>query len=291
MLAAPPHGADELMADSASDSRTGECTLSDGRTVAYTTSGDPDGLPVFVHHGSPGSRLFGSLVTDSAKAAGCRLVIPDRPGYGCSSPPPDGWTWSDWPADLDAVRRAESIDRAAHMGFSGGGPFAIATAAADWTTRIALVSTVVPPAENGLATVSKIPYGLRALFRLSSALASVSGPDRIVAQYTDRAVPDPVTQAVGADFHEALRQGTNAVARECRRFARESLDADGVDSPLRWWHGTADTNAAIEPVRTLADEVGADVVESDTDHLGVLLDQQRDIFEWLTADRRVSESG
>jgi hypothetical protein len=31
--------------------------LNDGRTVGYATWGDPDGRPVFIGHGTPGSRL------------------------------------------------------------------------------------------------------------------------------------------------------------------------------------------------------------------------------------------
>ncbi|MBE9534002.1 MAG: hypothetical protein IMF03_03310, partial [Proteobacteria bacterium] len=33
--------------------------LSDGRTLAYSDSGDPEGRPVFYFHGGPGSRLDG----------------------------------------------------------------------------------------------------------------------------------------------------------------------------------------------------------------------------------------
>ncbi len=31
--------------------------LDDGRTVGYATWGDPEGTPVFIGHGTPGSRL------------------------------------------------------------------------------------------------------------------------------------------------------------------------------------------------------------------------------------------
>jgi pimeloyl-ACP methyl ester carboxylesterase len=31
--------------------------LTNGRTIAYATWGDPEGTPVFIGHGTPGSRL------------------------------------------------------------------------------------------------------------------------------------------------------------------------------------------------------------------------------------------
>ena len=77
------------MSPEPADLSTDACTLSDGRTLSYATGGDPDGFPVVVHHGTPGSRLFGALLSEPAIEAGVRLLVPDRPGYGRSSPPPN----------------------------------------------------------------------------------------------------------------------------------------------------------------------------------------------------------
>jgi pimeloyl-ACP methyl ester carboxylesterase len=101
----------------------------DGRRLAYATYGDPDGRPVLVHHGSPGSRLVGQLLDGAARERGLRLVAPDRPGFGRSTHDPDR-TIPDWPGDAAAVLDALGIERASVVGFSGGGPFALAVAAA-----------------------------------------------------------------------------------------------------------------------------------------------------------------
>lgn len=273
----------EIIASQNPSLRTYTCSLSDGRTLAYTRSGPAGGLPVVAHHGTPGSRLFIALLSEVAASTGVQLIVPDRPGYGHSSPPPRGWTWWNWQDDLTQLLAAESIDRAAILGFSGGGPFALAAANSDWASRLALVSTVLPPTENTLTTLSKIPFALRGLFGLSNVLALIIGPEAIVKQYTDRSVSETMALAVADDFHEALRQGAKAVARETRLFANCPVEPE-LDLPIRSWHGTNDENTPLPPIRAFMDDTRGTLVTSDTDHLGTLLGHQRDVFAWLSTE-------
>jgi pimeloyl-ACP methyl ester carboxylesterase len=103
-------------------------TLADGRTLAYTDIGAPDGPVVLYFHGAPGSRL--ELVGQSEEflTAGVRVITPDRPGYGGSSPSP-GRTTADWAADVVELVDHLGIERFAVMGLSSGGPYTIACAA------------------------------------------------------------------------------------------------------------------------------------------------------------------
>lgn len=255
--------------------------LADGRTLTYTCSGAADGFPVVAHHGTPGSRLFAALLSDVAAAEGVRLIVPDRPGYGRSSSPPSGWTWWDWQSDLTELLDSMSISRAALLGFSGGGPFALTAATSEWASRLGLVSTVVPPAETGLPKLSKIPLAVRLLFRVSSAIAAVAGPRAVVKQYTDRPVSDAIAHVVAEDFHEAFRQDTRAVTRENRSFATSMLDPKQVSTPIHAWHGTRDENTPLAPVRTLMNAIDGPLVTAETDHLGTLLDHSVDVLRWL----------
>ncbi len=103
--------------------------MSDGRTLAYGQIGERDGTPVFVLHGTPGSRLSGRH-PDPARvaAAGLRLITYDRPGYGRSSRHP-GRTVVDCVADIAGIADVLGIERFVVTGGSGGGPHALAAAA------------------------------------------------------------------------------------------------------------------------------------------------------------------
>jgi pimeloyl-ACP methyl ester carboxylesterase len=256
---------------------TETCTLADGRTLAYAVAGDASGTPVVAHHGTPGSRLFASLLADAAAERGVRLLVPDRPGYGRSSPPPDDWHRRDVAALLDA----ESVERCGVLGFSGGGPYALAAAASDRVARVGLVGTVVPPADVAVVRLSRIPLAVRALFRLAGACASVAGPDAVVGQYADRSVSPAVSRAVADDFREALRQGAKAVARENRSFAGGWTGIERASGPVRAWHGTRDENAPLSDVRDFASRNDVSLTVTETDHLATLLDRRGEALRWL----------
>ena len=59
---------------------------SDGRTVEVLTGGDPDGFALLFHGGSPSAAAEYSLIDDTARSLGLRLVTYSRPGYGDSTP-------------------------------------------------------------------------------------------------------------------------------------------------------------------------------------------------------------
>jgi pimeloyl-ACP methyl ester carboxylesterase len=103
-------------------------TTGDGRVLAVQEAGDPAGLPVVVHYGTPMSRqLYGPHAADAARR-GLRLISYDRPGYGGSTPQP-GRIVADCAADVLAVCESLGLSRIAVWGISGGGPHALATAA------------------------------------------------------------------------------------------------------------------------------------------------------------------
>lgn len=102
---------------------------SDGLTLAYEQLGDPTGTPVFVLHGTPGSRLSGRHPEpERVRDAGLRIITYDRPGYGRSTRRP-GRTVVDCVADVAAIADALGIEQFAVTGTSGGGPHALAAAA------------------------------------------------------------------------------------------------------------------------------------------------------------------
>jgi pimeloyl-ACP methyl ester carboxylesterase len=122
-----------------------EVDTPDGRTLRVHEAGDPAGLPVVYHHGSPGSGLLYGPWIEDAEARGIRLLGYDRPGYGRSTPKP-GRSVADAAADVIAVADALGLGRFASWGFSGGGPHALACAALrpDRCLAVASLASVAP---------------------------------------------------------------------------------------------------------------------------------------------------
>jgi pimeloyl-ACP methyl ester carboxylesterase len=126
-------------------------TTADGRTLTVREGGDPAGVPMLAHAGTPGSSLLYPPHLRAAEAAGVRLFSYDRPGYGGSTRMP-GRNVADCAADVAAVCDALEIGRFCVWGISGGGPHALATAALlpDRVAAAAVIASVAPFDAEGL---------------------------------------------------------------------------------------------------------------------------------------------
>ncbi len=102
-------------------------TLADGRTLAFEDYGDPEGRPVVFTHGFGDSRLIRNPDDALTRSLGVRVIAPDQPGVGGSSPK-RGRRMVDWGADVEELVDHLGIDGFAVAGHSGGGPHALAIA-------------------------------------------------------------------------------------------------------------------------------------------------------------------
>lgn len=116
-----------------------------GRILHVHEAGDPGGVPVIVHHGTPSAGVLPTSWHLAARADGVRLVGVDRPGYGGSDRHP-GRTVADVVPDTVAVADALGIGRFRTFGVSGGGPHVLACAALlpDRVIAAACMSGVAP---------------------------------------------------------------------------------------------------------------------------------------------------
>ncbi|WP_371163449.1 alpha/beta fold hydrolase [Halorubrum miltondacostae] len=258
----------------------------DGRRIAYATYGDPGGDPVVFFHGMPGSRRLGAVLEPAARANDVRVIAPDRPGYGRSSPRPDR-TVGDAAASVRPVLDDLGVERASLVAFSGGAPYAISTAASlgDRVTGVDVVAGATPPSFgddtpavqrllSGLAAAT--PSVLGALFRGQAWVASRADPSFVVTQYAADAdaVPDEAATVVKADFLAAFERHRSGAVTEFRDAANDwGIDLDAVDAPVRLWHGTDDANVPIAGAERLAEALPTAELRvlDGADHLGTLL--------------------
>src|SRR5262245_46032400 len=98
-----------------------------GAKLRVREAGAADGEPVIHFHGTPGSRLEMAWADEVAGAAGVRLIAFDRPGYGASARAP--FSLRSVAGMALQVADQMGLERFRTTGWSGGGPFALATAA------------------------------------------------------------------------------------------------------------------------------------------------------------------
>ncbi len=261
--------------------------LADGRALAYETAGAPDGRPVVLFHGAPGSRLF-SPDPAATVAAGVRLVTFDRPGYGRSDPLVDRRV-ADSAPDVTALLDHLDIERASLVGWSGGGPFAVATAhhAADRVDRLALVSAPGP--------LDEVPGGWDALgdYRRPTAEMARREPHRSVRAIARHMTPflaDPPSflgRGRGPDgevlrgpaypmlveqVHEALRQGAEGIAADLVAIWLDwGFRLAAVTTPTTVFEGVHDRHNHEDAQCYASCIPGAElVVWDDAGHLGIV---------------------
>jgi pimeloyl-ACP methyl ester carboxylesterase len=121
------------------------------RDLCLEMGGDPLGVPILVHGGTPNSRhLYGPWVADAGEK-GIWLISYDRPGYGGSTAHP-GHTVASGADDVRAIAEDLGIERFGVWGISGGGPYAMACAALlpDFVVAVAVVASLAPYGADGL---------------------------------------------------------------------------------------------------------------------------------------------
>jgi pimeloyl-ACP methyl ester carboxylesterase len=101
----------------------------DGRTIEVLTGGDPDGFPLLFHNGSPSAVAPFASFDEQVTRVGLRHVTFSRPGYGASSPRPAPGRYVDDVVESVAVLDHLGIGEFITLGWSGGGPRALACAA------------------------------------------------------------------------------------------------------------------------------------------------------------------
>ena len=99
----------------------------DGRRLEVLVTGPPDGLPMLFHHGTPGGVAVYQQMLDAAAERGLRLVLYGRPGYAGSTAQP-GRRVADAAADVTAILDDLGAAQFVTVGWSGGGPHALACA-------------------------------------------------------------------------------------------------------------------------------------------------------------------
>ncbi|MGH3067143.1 MAG: alpha/beta fold hydrolase [Streptosporangiaceae bacterium] len=281
----------------------------DGRRLSTQSSGDPDGRPVFVLHGTPGSRLGPHPRSAVLHRLGVRLISFDRPGYGGSDRAP-GRRVADVASDVQTIADAYSLKKFAVVGRSGGGPHALACGALlpERVTRAAVLVGLAPHGAAGLDWFDGMAQS-----NVLEFTAATNGYEDIVAHTKAKAeevranpasliarlqaeLPDPDRRVVAdhgirsmllETYAEALRTSDYGWIDDALAFCSPwGFDPATVTVPVLLWHGASDVFSPASHARWLADRIpsAAVVVQAGAAHFGAL-DVLPDILRWLSAGR------
>jgi len=196
-----------------------------GARLAWSEAGDPGGPAVVYFHGTPKTEEPFAY-TEVADEVGVRVLMVDRPGYG-SSPPRAGASFTDVARMVLDDLAGMGVREFAVLGWSGGGPHALACAA-DSPSRVRSVGLFgswapMDPPDRGL------PLGVRFAMRVAANL------------------PRPAVQLM-------LLGRSAGMADDVRRVARPwGFDVERVAASVRVvaWHAEHDPQVPVAPWRAV----------------------------------------
>ncbi|SDS57279.1 alpha/beta fold hydrolase [Microlunatus soli] len=245
---------------------TGTLRLADGRDLSWDEHGPTDGPAVFYLHGIPGCRVMWSGLGSAAESAGVRLIVPDRPGCGLSSFQPDRRI-TDLPSDLSALADQLRLERYWVAGVSGGGPYALATAAAGDPRLVGAVVTNgvgplhTPDAIAGLYDVNRPVFeaaatGVEACRPIIESMTGGTEPDRDALAAILRAMPaedravieaDPRMAAEVGDLRPAAVNGIDGLAYDLWLAVQPwGFDLTEIAVPVDFYAADHDRNVPIQ---------------------------------------------
>ncbi len=245
----------------------------DGRVVAWTEHGTPEGLPLLRLPGTPGSRY--SFPADRRPWAerGLRVIIVERPGFGASTRLP-GRGFAEHADDLAAVLDHVGIDRVPAYGGSGAAPHLLGFAARhpDRFSAGTVVDGAAPMTEEEV----RGEIEANAIGDLLARSGATDALRDLLTRARDEVLADPVdgfralmTDAPAADQEvmaehawqvgfmrglvEALTLGVDGWMDEVLAINGDwgDIDLDAVTGSVTWWHSLGDRNCPISAARRL----------------------------------------
>jgi pimeloyl-ACP methyl ester carboxylesterase len=276
--------------------------MPDGRTLEVHELGDPDGLAVLVHHGTPSS----GLPYERWATPGVRLIAYDRAGYGGSTRN-RGRNVAAVVADVEAVADALGLERFATWGISGGGPHALACAAlcGGRLTAAASLAGVAPWGAEGLDWHAGMGEGnieefdlvlageeaLRPAVERDRDQMLALGPEELKQVFetllgdADRAaLTGQLANWLHASGEHGLAAGADGWIDDDLAFVMPwGFDVAAISRPTLIVHGADDRFVPVSHGHWLAAQipVAETWIDDDNGHLTLLENRVHEVHEWL----------
>jgi pimeloyl-ACP methyl ester carboxylesterase len=232
--------------------------LPDGRTLGWAQYGAINGKPLLYFHGGVSSRLDIEFADNHCHKKGIRIIAPDRPGIGISSPQPER-SLLDWTIDVENLLNHLNIESLPLLGWSLAGPYVWACAykLAHRFTKISTVggvSPILPPVKVEQLGLLADRMLLTCPPALKSVLAaSLEASGKLPAPTmkwilenelsgNDKEIVQELSLKDATDFiFESTRQGGMGVVDDYRAVAQDwGFDLSAIKGHATLWHGEED---------------------------------------------------
>jgi pimeloyl-ACP methyl ester carboxylesterase len=255
---------------------------SDGGSLEVLVVGPQDGLPMVFHHGTPGGLAMYKPMVAAAAERGLRTVLYGRPGYGRSTPRP-GRQVADAAGDVAAILSELGARQFVTVGWSGGGPHALACACLlpGRCQAAASVAGVAPFEAGGLdwmagmaeENVGEFTAALKGereltilLSEFAPALMDITGDQvaaslgGLVCEADVSALRGDLADYLAVSFRTGLSAGIAGWRDDDLAFTRDwgfALAVPGGVAPVSVWQGDQDRMVPLTHGQWLARRVPA----------------------------------
>jgi pimeloyl-ACP methyl ester carboxylesterase len=252
-------------------------TLPDGRSLDIVDAGG-DGPVLLLHHGTPGSGRPVRAMQRAAENAGLRLVTYSRAGYGGSSRKA-GRSVADVAADMEALLDALGAERCVTVGWSGGGPHALAMGALlpERTAGVVSIAGIAPYGARGIDFMAGM--GEQNVVEFNASLAGeetlrpsleadaeqladtdaagmIEGMATLLPQVDRDHLTDEFGEDLAANFKEGLRNGVDGWVDDDLAFTGPwGFDLASITVPVAIWQGSEDLMVPYAHGQWLATQV------------------------------------
>lgn len=234
-------------------------TLPDGRLLTYRDYGRAGDTPVVFLHAVLSSSMLRESEVSAAMDIGLRVIVPERPGTGQSTPDP-AMSFESVGRDIAFLADALRLDKVYVTGRSSGAPFALEVARTLgarvprlmlWSARFAsdIETNRVDLLGRFYAGMRRMPwYAEAALALIRAKLARGIVKDMLLRSFERSPVDhrlmldDPtLVEFMATQTLEALELTHAGVAQEAALLQNpEPVNLEGLVAPLVIWHGSAD---------------------------------------------------
>ena len=267
------------------------------------TAGPQEGRALLFQTGTPTAAVPFAPTVAAAARQGLRTIQYSRPGYGASTPDPNRSVAS-CVADIAAVLETLGHDEFVTVGWSGGGPHALACGAllADRCRAVATIAGVAPYPADGLdwlagmgeENVQEFTRALAGeaslrpgLMELLPRFQEVTGPHvadalgGLVSPVDKASLTDDFAENTAATFRRALSRGIEGWLEDSLAFVKPwGFELAEIRVPVTIWQGGQDRMVPFAHGQWLAQHIPGATARllPDEGHLSLAVGSLDEIF-------------